>query len=211
MKNRGKVTFLFTSMLLFFITHSIAQTKGSFTDSRDGKSYETIQIKNKIWMAENLAYKASGNCWAYNNKASNAKKYGYLYNWETANDVCPDGWRLPSKEDFYELILRYEGEKLSKSETYGPKVHELLKKGGKSGLDLLKAGRRGQSGDFRGMNKGSFFWTSTEHNLEHSAYYLGINECSQKNKDENFYRMRPCVLISFAIKQKGGYVRCIKE
>jgi uncharacterized protein (TIGR02145 family) len=212
MKNRDKVTFLLIGMLLLFFTQSIAQTKGSFTDSRDGKLYETIQIENKTWMAENLAYKASDNCWTYNNNASNARKYGYLYNWETANNVCPDGWRLPTKDEFGDLVLRYGGDKYDKTRIYsGPAAHDALKKGGKSGLNLLKAGRRDQGGDFREIGKGSFFWSSTEYELKHSAYYLGINECVQKDKSEFFYKISPCVLVSYAVKQKGGYVRCIKE
>ena len=40
---------------------------------------------------------------------SNVGKCGYLYTWEGAKRACPPGWRLPSKEDFEEL-LDYVGE-----------------------------------------------------------------------------------------------------
>lgn len=35
---------------------------------------------------------------------SNVAKYGYLYDWEAANNVCPPGWRLPSVDDWRTLI-----------------------------------------------------------------------------------------------------------
>lgn len=76
---------------------------GSFKDSRDGKTYKTVTIGTQIWMAENLAYKASSGCWAYKNDSSYVEKYGYLYNWETAKDACPAGWHLASDEEWKTL------------------------------------------------------------------------------------------------------------
>ena len=74
-----------------------------FTDNRDGKVYKIIEIGNQIWMAENLAYKANSGCWAYDNSQSNVVKYGYLYNYETAKNVCPDGYHLPTDDEWKEL------------------------------------------------------------------------------------------------------------
>ena len=79
-------------------------SKGSFIDSRDGKKYATVKIGNQIWMAENLAFYTDLGCWLYNNDSTNIKKYGYLYNWETALNVAPEGWHLPSDEEWNELI-----------------------------------------------------------------------------------------------------------
>ena len=61
-------------------------------------------------MAENLAYKASSGCWAYNNDQNNVAKYGYLYNWETAKVVCPAGWHLPTNDEWTTLENYLGGE-----------------------------------------------------------------------------------------------------
>ena len=58
-----------------------------------GQTYKTIEIWGKTYMAENMNYE-TGNSWCYNNSADSCKKYGRLYDKETAAKVCPEGWRL---------------------------------------------------------------------------------------------------------------------
>jgi uncharacterized protein (TIGR02145 family) len=65
-------------------------------------------------MAENLAYApSSGNYWAYDNDDANIEIYGYLYDWQTALNVCPTGWHMPSDGEWKELTDYLGGQRVA--------------------------------------------------------------------------------------------------
>jgi len=75
-----------------------------FVDYRDDNSYKIIKIGNQIWFAENLRFKANEGCFPYDEDKDNIKKFGYLYSWDTAKKIIPEGWHIPSKEEWNELF-----------------------------------------------------------------------------------------------------------
>lgn len=110
--------FLFFILLCFFNAcedEPFDANSGTFTDERDGHEYNWVKIGEQIWMAENLAYvpyvcAPDSQCgiWIYGyygegSYGVNYHTYGCLYDWETAKQVCPEGWHLPSDEEWMEL------------------------------------------------------------------------------------------------------------
>ena len=70
--------------------------------SLSDQEIETVSIGENVWMKENMDTEM-GNSSCYDNDPDNCEKYGRLYDFETAEKVCPPGYRLPTSEDFGSL------------------------------------------------------------------------------------------------------------
>jgi uncharacterized protein (TIGR02145 family) len=201
---KASILLIFTLCITsIFAQEALIGKNGEFTDSRDGKTYKTVSIGTQVWMAENLAYKASSGCWAYNDSISNVSKYGYLYSWETAKDVCPVGWHLPSDEEWTTLInylggADVAGEKLKSAS--GWKLYEGKNYGNnESGFNALPSGLRyTHNGEFEEAGKVGRLWSSTPHANRFAWYRYLFYDGSR------VYRLIEGSNFSFG-------VRCIKD
>lgn len=187
---------------LFSLVALMVACSESFTDPRDGKSYDIVQIGSQTWMAENLNYEAEGSACPEGDKR-NCSKYGRLYTWEVAQKVCPEGWRLPDRADFEQLIasaggMDFAGEKLKSTSGW-------FKKGNGSGefsFNALPAGYRlggseSAPGKFDGIGGYAHLWTATE-TPDGLAHYLLLDFSTKAAK-----------LSAFG-KDEARSVRCVK-
>ena len=127
-----------------------------FVDKRDGERYRTVKIGSQIWMAENFRYKCDGaHSYKYKDDLLFVKEYGLLYSWDVAKTVAPEGWHLPSYEEFCQLVGCVKDSNMLKID-YAWKISskDLF------GFGALPAGCSAQGFDF-GLGKFTSFWTSS--------------------------------------------------
>jgi uncharacterized protein (TIGR02145 family) len=137
---------------------------GVFTDERDGKQYEWVQIGDQVWMAQNLAFKADSGCSPFRGQKKKAEKEGYLYDWETAQKVAPKGWHLASEEEYRKLISYIGGTDQYDAYKYlvgGDKYGMHFKRNGKYWSNFPKQGKGRYIGGTFHPVKTTKLWTST--------------------------------------------------
>ncbi|MCC5917933.1 MAG: fibrobacter succinogenes major paralogous domain-containing protein [Cryomorphaceae bacterium] len=168
-----------------------------FKDMRDGQTYSIVQIGNQCWFAENLNY-ATSNSWCYAKDSSNCEIYGRLYNWETANTVCPSGWHLPTEDEWLELIDflgENAGGKMKHTTGWNAPNADATNSSGFSGLP---GGYRYDDGYFDGIGNYGYWWSSTEN--------VGVNAIRFYLDHDNGF------IYSYSYdKGVGLSCRCVKD
>ena len=170
----------------------------TMTDSRDGNVYRTIKIGNQVWMAENLNFKTDGS-YCYNDSSKYCKKYGRLYSWSAANKACPEGWHLPTIDEFKTLFAT-----VGKQSTAGKKLKSVSgwNKDGNGtddfGFTALPAGiRYGKDKYYNYVGHHANFWSSIKNGSD-SADYV------------NMFYGYDSVHVFVHDKNDGMSVRCLK-
>ncbi len=197
MKNKSQ---LVTIAILLIAMSSIAQVTGTFTDTRDGKTYKTVKIGTQTWMAENLAYRSNSGCWAYDNNQTNVATYGYLYIYESALSSCPSGWHLPSNTE-WDLLMNYlGGEEIAGGKLKSKKGWDSPNEGAtnSSGFTALSGGGRRSNGTYYYLGNMGLFWSITKDN-EGEVWYYGLGAKYSAMAKDNYSK-------GFAFS-----VRCVKD
>lgn len=98
-----------------FDTLRLPDSVGTMVDARDGRTYKWVQIDDRRWFAQNLAYVPKhGKTFVYTNdtldSTASIAKYGRAYDYAAIVDstnppqgwnqywqgACPDGWEMPT-------------------------------------------------------------------------------------------------------------------
>ncbi len=115
-----------------------------YIDPRDNQEYPLIRVNETVWMARNLNYEIEDS-YCYHNLEANCLTYGRLYDWETAQSICPQGWHLASQSEWEELANYFGGFEVAMSDTVNgdpAKSFGQLVIGGSSGFNAMLGGYR---------------------------------------------------------------------
>jgi len=146
----------------------------------EGNDYPIVEIGEQIWMAKNLRVTKAPDgvvitSYCYDDNSQYENKYGRLYTWdvamngsviEMAQGICPDGWHIPSDEEWktLEIYLGMTREEADMVNIWrGEGVGTSLIEGGASGYEARLCGRRTSSGSYMLLDQFEYVWTSTEY------------------------------------------------
>ena len=174
---------------------------GTFTDSRDGKIYTTVEIGDQIWFSENLNFETT-NSEVYYHNSTNGDIYGRLYTWEAATTACPTGWHLPSDSEWTTLTDFHGGSEIAggaMKET--GTVHWYSPNSGATnsyGFTALPGGYFNGNIIFDNISHNGVWWSSSK-NTNTTAWRLSLySNSGQVYRNDDY--------ISY-----GFSVRCLKD
>ncbi len=167
------------------------ETTGMFMDERDGSEYHWVRLGGLDWMVENSRYNLGDQtkCCFYVDYVHSgegepadkfSEKYGYLYTQQGALEAVPDGWRLPSDEDWKKLerVLGMSEAETDAWDWRGTVTGALMKQvGGGTMLGLQMAGYYTPymimaTPKWRFIGTYGFYWTSTKDESKGGEYYF---------------------------------------
>jgi len=209
------LTGLFSIFMLFPSCKDNTDTpdasSGTFTDTRDGKTYNWKKIGDQVWMTENLAFLTS-NCWAYDNDENKVGQYGYLYTWDAALVAAPSGWHVATDSEWKELqkylgLSQMEADEEGWQGKEGDKLKSTTgwnENGGGTdevGFRAMPGGYYLGSGAFGLIGNSGIWWTATEA-TEFNTSYAWLRQMSANN--DAIYRGKND-------KNYGYSVRCVQD
>lgn len=166
----------------------------------DGNVYNVVSIGSQCWMKENLKtskfrdgtpieqmtdHPSWENDWAdatkplfiyYDHKSTNNDKYGKLYNWLAVSDnrgICPDGWHVPTRAEWEQMIKQTGGIYDSKNIKATTGWNNNNNGNNSSGFTALPGGSMFGYG-FRSEGSQAFYWTADREVTPFEMLRIGV-------------------------------------
>lgn len=202
------------ALMLLFCASARSQD-AELVDQRDGKTYSTVKIGCQLWMARNLDYGLCADTfedqqgdvikYCYNHETAHCEKYGGLYTWKTAKEVCPSGWHLPTVDDWEELSeflgVTEAGQKLKATSK------DVIPWDGtnESGFNAIPSGG-GNGIQFNRLGQWAMYWAADESDSQR-AWSVQLDGFWYPNPPK-YKRM---LIVPYYLKTNLMSVRCIKN
>lgn len=202
-----------------------------------GETYPTVLIGDQCWLNKNLnigtmilnSALPSQNTpdeiiekYCYSNSLDSCEKYGGLYNWnemmqynneEGSRGICPNGWHIPTDEEWKELegeIDSHYGYPDEHWDQFGPfrgwdlginirsqsNWYNLGIGYDKFGFNAQPGGQRENNSEFEEMGLMGYYWTSTSPGLSGNSRWISTGNKVARELDQ---------------KEHGYAVRCIMD
>lgn len=164
---------------------------GTFVDDRDGYVYHWVRFGGLDWMVENSHYDLGDETVckyylsyedekSYNYVDKTSAKYGFLYTHQGALDAAPEGWRVPTDDDYKSLeqALGMSKSQADALEWRGSNQATLMQQSDEGTmLDFKIAGYYTDhtimaTSGYRFMACYGFYWTSTQDADKGGEYYF---------------------------------------
>ena len=183
---------------------------GELLDKRDGKVYRTIVVSNHVWTAQNMNFETEDDSiaqsWCFSNMSVYCQTFGRLYDWYAAQKACPEGWHLPTVDEWAELLGDHACDQAADVDSLGFLCAGAELKSTKTwnddpgnqntyGFSVISTGIR-YNDEFMNNGKYALFWSVTD-TLDQYANAVLFDT------DDDAY-------IGLIEKESGFSVRCVK-
>ena len=188
-----------------------------------GKEYPYVTINGTDWLCRNISDESAGA--PYDNYIAMSDVFGRYYSYEEALTICPEGWRLPTNDEWTAVLAAYDnkiaalmGNGYFNDELmweYWPAVGDINNASGLSlipvGYSLLSSKATDPKQDahidgaypqaqFKGYTEYATFWTADLAEDEEGMAYYRYIICDQPE----------LMLGKGDIKTFGASVRCVR-
>ncbi len=175
----------------------------------DGNKYKTVQIGTQTWMAENLRVTrdksgAALTTYCYLDRDDFCKEFGRLYTWDQALKAAPNGWHVPTDEEWRQMEMEL-GLSPEEAPLYGWR-------GTDHGTKLAEGGTSGFEALFGGYKDGTVFWSGRYFDIGYFAAFWTKSQVDSLRAIGYFiYSDDGAVVRDDYDKTAALSIRCVKD